>query len=58
MPITPTHHPHTQPQDIPNPDDMGFDFLTTAGNPTLPAVHSSPVYDPFYGEREFTPPIY
>ena len=38
----------------PNPDDLGPDFLTTAGPSALPAVHPSPSYE----EREFLSHVY
>ena len=54
VPMTPTHHLHAQPQVVPNPDDLGFDFLSTARNSFLPQVHPPSAYDPSYEERELT----
>ena len=54
VPITPTHHLNAQPQVIPNPDDLGFDFLTAAGNFSLPPVHPPPACYPSYEARELT----
>ena len=51
-PITPPYHSYPQPLVIPNPDDLGFGFLTAAGSSSLPVVHPTPTYYPSYEDRE------
>ena len=57
MPITPPYYSCAQPQVIPNPDDLGFDFFTTAGNSSMPMVHPSSAYDPSYEDCETIPSL-
>lgn len=45
-------HPYAQPQAIPNPGDLGFDFSTATGNFSLPADCPSSSSSPSYEEHE------
>ena len=56
-PITPPYHPYAQPQVVPNPDDLGYDFFTGAGSSSLPMVHRPPACEPPYEECEPIPLI-
>ena len=49
---TSQYQSYAQPPAISNPDDLGFDFLTTAENSPLPVAHHSLAHDLPYENGE------